>query len=84
MDDVTNVLNHYVTIPLSEYRKLVEDVTSQFFRIKQLESENERLTKQSSIMSQAILSGTTANLAAGIRAFADAFGIKEDDEDDSD
>ena len=84
MDDSTNVLNGTVTIPLREYRKLVEDVTGQYFRIQQLESENERLTKQSSIMSQAILSGTTGNLAAGIRAFADAFGIKEDDEDDSD
>mgnify|MGYP007119883994 CR=1 FL=1 len=82
MDDSTNVLNGTVTIPLREYRKLVEDVTVQYFRIQQLESENERLTKQSSIMSQAILSGTTENLAAGIRTFADAFGTKEDDEDD--
>ena len=84
MDDSTNVLNGTVTIPLREYRKLVEDVTGQYFRIHQLENENERLTKQSSVMASAILSGTTANLAAGIRAFADAFGIKEDDEDDGD
>ena len=84
MDNTSNMLNHCVTIPLSEYRKLVEDVTAQYFKIRQLESENERLTKQSSVMSQAILSGTTANLAAGIRAFVDAFGMKEDDEDDTD
>ena len=84
MDVDTNMLNRCVTIPISEYRKLIEDVTAQYFKIRQLESENERLTKQSSVMSQAILSGTTSNLAAGIRAFADAFGMKEDDEDDPD
>ncbi len=84
MDDSTNVLNGMVTIPIREYRKLVEDVTGQYFRIQQLESENERLTKQNSVMASAILTGSSANLAAGIRAFADAFGMKEDDEDDAD
>lgn len=46
MDDTINMLNNCVTISVSEYRKLIEDVTAQYFKIQHLEIENERLRKQ--------------------------------------